>query len=193
MKFSEEQIRDIIALKDNLIEQIEKHQNAIDMLEKNLTILDLALKESSFTKASVLSKVKDLNGQPKNVSVSTKKSEENLIPIARGNDGKIIANAYITPDQVSIVLEDNLEVNADTPPFKSFFLDRILGEMKRKDTVEAESGRIQKESVIDYIINKNGSDIREIIIKNYRQKERVNEIINTVGWSLTRMLENIKK
>jgi hypothetical protein len=47
--------------------------------------------------------------------------------------------------------------------------------------------------VIDYIINKNGSDIREIIIKNYRQKERVNEIINTVGWSLTRMLENIKK
>jgi hypothetical protein len=193
MKFSEEQIRDIIALKDNLIEQIEKHQNAIDMLEKNLTILDLALKESSFTKASVLSKVKDLNGQPKNVSVSTKKSEENLIPIARGNDGKIIANAYITPDQVSIVLEDNLEVNADTPPFKSFFLDRILGEMKRKDTVEAESGRIQKESVIDYIINKNGSDIREIIIKNYRQKERINEIINTVGWSLTRMLENIKK
>jgi hypothetical protein len=193
MKFSEEQIRDIIALKDNLIEQIEKHQNAIEMLEKNLTILDLALKESSFTKASVLSKVKDLNGQPKNVSVSTKKSEENSIPIARGNDGKIIANAYITPDQVSIVLEDNLEVNADTPPFKSFFLDRILGEMKRKDTVEAESGRIQKESVIDYIINKNGSDIREIIIKNYRQKERVNEIINTVGWSLTRMLENIKK
>ena len=193
MKFSEEQIRDIIALKDNLIEQIDKHQNAIEMLEKNLTILDLALKESSFTKASVLSKVKDLNGQPKNVSVSTKKSEENLIPITRGNDGKIIANAYITSDQVSIVLEDNLEVNADTPPFKSFFLDRILGEMKRKDAIEAESGRIQKESVIDYIINKNGSDIREIIIKNYRQKERVNEIINTVGWSLTRMLENIKK
>jgi hypothetical protein len=191
MKFSEEQIRDIIALKDNLIEQIEKHQNAIEMLEKNLTVLDLVLKESSFTKASFL-KVKDLDRQPKNVSVSTK-PEENLIPIARGNDGKIIANAYITPDQVSIVLEDDLEVNAETPPFKSFFLDRILGEMKRKDAAEVDSGRIQKESVIDYIINKNGSDIREIIIKNYRQKERVNEIINTVGWSLTRMLENIKK
>ena len=192
MKFSEEQIRDIIALKDNLIEQIDKHQNAIQMLEKNLTILDLALKESSFTKASVLNKEKDLEVQPKNVTVSTKKFESS-IPITRGNDGKVIANAYITSDQVSIVLEDNLEVNSDIPPFKSFFLDRILGEMKRKDAVEAESGRIQKESVINYIINKNGSDIREIIIKNYRQKERVNEIINTVGWSLTRMLENINK
>ena len=86
-----------------------------------------------------------------------------------------------------------LGINADTPPFKSFFIDRIIGEMKRKDSVDAETGKIQKESIIDYIINKNGSDIREIIIKNYRQKERVSEIINTAGWSLTRMLENIKK
>lgn len=127
------------------------------------------------------------------MTVSTEKPEANSIPITSGSDGKIIANAYITPDQVSIVLEDSMEINADTPPFKSFFIDRIIGEMKRKDSAEAENGRIQKESVIDYIINKNGSDIREIIIKNYRQKERVNEIINTAGWSLTRMLENLKK
>ncbi len=86
-----------------------------------------------------------------------------------------------------------MEIDVDTPPFKSFFIDRIIGEMKRKDSADADNGKIQKESVIDYIINKNGSDIREIIIKNYRQKERVNEIINTAGWSLSRMLENIKK
>jgi len=65
--------------------------------------------------------------------------------------------------------------------------------MKKKDSTDAENGKIQRESIIDYIINKNGSDIREIIIKNYRQKERVNELINTAGWSLSRMLENINK
>ena len=65
--------------------------------------------------------------------------------------------------------------------------------MKKKDFVEVENGKIQKESVIDYIINKNGSDIREIIIKNYREKQRATELINTAGWSLTRMLENISK
>jgi len=32
--------------------------------------------------------------------------------------------------------------------------------------------RYQKESIIDYIINKKGSDIREIIIKNYRTKRK---------------------
>ena len=193
MKFSEEQIRDIVAMRDSLVKQMDKHQNAIGLLEKNITILDLVLKESSFTKASALGTVKTLEISTKNPVVSTEKLEEISIPITSGSDGKIIANAYVTPDQVSIVLEDNMEINADTPPFKSFFIDRIIGEMKRKDSTEAENGKIQKESVIDYIINKNGSDIREIIIKNYRQKERVNEIISTAGWSLTRMLENIKK
>lgn len=198
MRFSEEQIRDIIALKDNLIEQIDKHHAAIEVLEKNMAILDLVLKESSFTKASVLGKIKDQEVSAQNVAlpkiqtISTEKDDMS-IPITRSNDGKIIANAYVTPDQLSIVLEESMKLNADIPPFKSFFLDRIIGEMKRKDYAEADSGKIQKESVIDYIINKNGSDIREIIIKNYRQKERVNEIISTAGWSLMRMLENIKK
>ena len=54
MKFSEEQIREIVALKDSLIEQIDKHQEGIDMIEKNISVLDLFLKDSSFTKASQL-------------------------------------------------------------------------------------------------------------------------------------------
>ncbi len=189
MKFSEEQVKEIVALKESLIEQIDKHQEGIEMLEKNINVLDLFLKDSSFTKASQLGVSKETEAKPE----ITEKPVENSIPIKRVNDGKIIAKAFVTPDQVSIVLDNEITINADTPPFKSFFLDRIIGEMKRKDVVEAESGKIQKESVIDYIVNKNGANIREIIIKNYRQKERVNELINTAGWSLTRMLENVNK
>ena len=195
MKFSEEQIKEIVALRENMLQQIDKHQEGIEMLEKNITLLDEFLKDSSFTKASQL----EIKNESKMVENNEKiehvepKHVESSIPIKRGNDGQIIANAYVTPDQVSIILDKQVIINADTPPFKSFFLDRIIGEMKKKDSTEAENGKIQKESIIDYIINKNGTDIREIIIKNYRQKERVTELINTAGWSLTRMLENISK
>ena len=187
MKFSEEQVKEIVTLRESLIEQVDKHHEGIEMLEKNITVIDSFLKDSSFTKASELEIKKEEKIETKEVPV------ENSIPIKRGNDGKIIANAYVTPEQVSIVLDNEIIINADTPPFKSFFLDRIIGEMKKKDITEVENGKIQKESTIDYIINKNGTNIREIIIKNYRQKERVNELINTAGWSLTRMLENINK
>ncbi len=188
MKFSEEQVKEIVALRENLMKQVDKHQEGIEMLEKNIMVLDGFLKDSSFVKASKL----DTKIEPKKEE-KISKPVQNSIPIKRGNDGKIIANAYVTPEQVSIILDEQILINADTPPFKSFFLDRIIGEMKKKDFVEAENGKIQKESIIDYIINKNGSDIREIIIKNYREKQRVTELINTAGWSLTRMLENISK
>ena len=192
MKIAEEQIRDIINLKEILMNQIEKHQEEIETLERNIKILDFVLKETSFAKASTLTR-KTSTEEKEKISLTKKEHEENSIPIKRGNNGKIIANAYVTPDQVSIVLDEDMVINADTPPFKSFFIDRIIGEMKRKDSADVDNGKIQKESIIDFIINKNGSDLREIIIKNYRQKERVNEIINTAGWSLTRMLENINK
>ena len=194
MRFSDEQVKDIVALKESLMDQIDRHHESIGMLEKNIIVLDLFLKGSSFTKASKL-EIKEGEVKIESIEKPVEKSipVENLIPIKRVNDGKIIANAFVTPDQVSIVLDNEIEINADTPPFKSFFLDRIIGEMKKKDFAEAENGRIQKEAVIDYIVNKNGVNIREIIIKNYRQKERVNELINTAGWSLTRMLENIDK
>ena len=193
MKFSEEQIKEIVTLKESLIEQIDKHQEGIEMIEKNITVLDSFLKNSSFTKASKLEINTEPIRKPEERSIPIEKPEERSIPIKRTNDGKLIANAYVTPKQVSIVLDNEILINVDTPPFKSFFLDRIIGEMKKRDQAEAEDGKIQRESMIDYIINKNGTNIREIIIKNYRQKERVNELINTAGWSLTRMLENISK
>jgi hypothetical protein len=186
MKHSEEQIKEIAIWREDLVKQIGKHIQAIETLEKRLFVLDSMLKETSFTKASSL---ESTNIIPEETIVKEKKP----IPITSGNDGKVIANAFVTPEQVEIILENDMGIAADVPPFKSFFIDRIIGEMKRKDTADADSGKIQKDSIIDYIINKNGSEIREIIIKNYKEKERVNEIINTASWSFTRMLENIKK
>ena len=112
-------MKDIVALKENLIEQIEKHQKSIEMLEKNLTILDLALKESSFTKASQLDKTKKVIQNKTDVSL------KNLLKIQfqlkEGNDGKIIANAFVTPEQVSIVLDDEVEIKCRHSSFQIIF------------------------------------------------------------------------
>ncbi len=178
MEFSEGQLRNILELKEKISQQIEKHREEIELLEKNLSILNQIVKQSSFTKASLLE------------SGTEKQKSESGIPITKNSDGSVIANAYVTPEQVSIIMEDNIGLQPETPPLKSFFVERIIGEMKKKDFEEAENGKIQKDSIIDCIINKNESEIREIIIKNYRQKERVNEIINTAAWSLSKMIDN---
>jgi len=179
MGFSDEQIRDMLELKEDLAEKIIKYKEQIEKLEKNISVLDTILKQSSFTKASDLTR-----NAPKTIK------QERKIAITKSSDGTTIANAFVTNDEVSIILDDDVTLDPDTPPLKTFFVDRIIGEMKNKDNQEVEKGKIGKDDVIDCVINNNGSAIREIIIKNYRQKERVDEIINTATWSLTRMLKN---
>jgi len=181
MKFSDEEIRNILELKEEITEKIVKCQEQIEKLERSLSAVDTILKQSSFTKASeIISNSPDTRKEENRVSNQTIKN----------SDGTIIANAFVSDDKVSIILEENVTLSPETPPLKTFFIERIIGEMKKKDVQEVQSGKIGRDDVIDCIINNNGSAIREIIIKNYRQKERVNEIINTATWSLTRMIDN---
>jgi len=56
MGFSDEQIRDMLELKEELTEKIIKYREQIEKLEKNISVLDTILKQSSFTKASDLTR-----------------------------------------------------------------------------------------------------------------------------------------
>ena len=189
MHYTEEQIRDMVKLKETIIEKLSKYEEEIGFLQKTLDILDVTLKNSSFTKASDLPK----NNFVEKLDATNLQETDQIIQIKKNKDGKIIANATVTPEQVSIVLEDNIGLTEEVAPLRSFFVERIIGGMKKSDDKLVENGEINEESVINCIINKNGTSIREIIIKNYREKNRVDEIISTATWSLTRMIENAAK
>lgn len=181
MQFSEDNIKNVLEVKERLTSEIQKHREEIEFLEKNLTIINSILKQQSFTKASSLKETK--TEMPK---------DDYSIPLKRSTDGSLIGNAHITPNQVSIILDNTLNLKEDMHPFKSFFLERIIGEMKKKDIAELERGALSEDAMINCLVNKDGALLREIIIKNYRQKERVNEIISTATWSLSKMIENSK-
>ena len=186
MEYTDEQIQKMLELKESIIDKMAKHQEELDFLEKNLEILDTILKGSSFTKASSLPRNEEQGHEIK----IEKNNKPESIPIKKNKDGEVIANAFVTPEQISIILNEGIGLTDEIPPLRSFFIERIIGEMKKTDSEDVKEGKIDASSVIDCIINKNGPSIREIIIKNYRQKERLDEIINTATWSLTRMLEN---
>ena len=123
MKLSDEEIRNILELKEEIAEKIVKCQEQIEKLERSLSTVNTILKQSSFTKASeIISNSSD-----------TKKEENRVsIPITKNSEGTTIANVFVSDDKVSIVLEDNVTINPETPPLKTFFVDRIIGEMKKR-------------------------------------------------------------
>jgi len=197
MQYTDEQIQKMLELKESIMDKMVKHQDELDFLQKNLDILDVVLKGSSFTKASSLPRTErsdEISSKKEKPVVEIKKENNpDSIQIKKNKDGEVIANAFITPEKISIILNEGIGLTDEIPPLRSFFIERIIGEMKKVDSTDVKNGKIDESSVIDCIINKNGPAIREIIIKNYRQKERLDEIINTATWSLTRMLENSTK
>ena len=198
MQYTDEQIQKMLELKESIIDKMTKHQDELDFLQKNLDVLDVVLKGSSFTKASSLprsikSEVEEPEEEKINVEPKDEEEKPESIQIKKNKDGEVIANAFVTPEKISIILNEGIGLSDEIPPLRSFFIERIIGEMKKIDSTDVKNGKIDEGSVIDCIINKNGPSIREIIIKNYRQKERLDEIINTATWSLTRMLENSVK
>jgi len=200
MQYTDEQIEKMLELKESIVDKMAKHQDELDFLQKNLDILDVVLKGSSFTKASSLPRKSELidetvikKEKPIGETVVKKEDTSESIQIKKNKDGEVIANAFVTPEKISIIMSEGIGLTDEIPPLRSFFIERIIGEMKKIDSADVKNGKIDQSSVIDCVINKNGPAIREIIIKNYKQKERLDEIINTATWSLTRMLENSVK
>ncbi|HEX2067125.1 MAG TPA: hypothetical protein VHF08_00315 [Nitrososphaeraceae archaeon] len=115
-------------------------------------------------------------------------------PLKRVKDNLLLANAELLPNSVEIVPAEGIILNVNTPPFRSFFLNRILEGMKTKDAEKVSQKQIKDTESLNYQVEEdtNGS-IKKIIIINYREKERLNEIFNTSTWVFTRMIEKSGK
>lgn len=191
MRLSEERMKEIADLKERLIQKIDGHHEEIALLEKVLAVIDDEVKGSSFTKASQMPRpdpaapVEEDEEEP-----AGDDGPEGRIPIRQGGNGRILANAHLEPGQLSIVLEEGITLNEETPPFKSFFLGKILGGMRAKDEADADGGSLPREMIIGHAISKDGEEMRGITITNYRHKERADELIKTAAWSFERMLEH---
>jgi hypothetical protein len=123
----------------------------------------------------------------------------NIRPLKRAKDDFLLANAEISPDTVVIVPVPGINLNVNTPPFKSFFLNRILEGMKSKDAERVSQGALGESDALSYKVEEDDSSgvgsgiIKRIVIDKYREKDRLQEIFNTSAWVFTRMLEKSGK
>jgi hypothetical protein len=217
--FSEDDIRRAAEVREWLVKEVTNKKEELDKLRNTLLIVDSLLKKTSFISALNLespgSDLKNKSTQqyqpvreeevditqhkPKINSITKSPSDEyreddtqgvEIRPLKRGKDNLLISNAEYTPTYVRIALVDDINLNINTPPFKTFFLNRILDGMKMKDREKVQKGELIETEIIDYKVdNDENGKINSIMISNYGERERLNEIFNTATWVFTRMLE----
>lgn len=217
LNYSEEDIKNAAELRDWVLKQISEKQEEIDRLKRLLLLIDNLLKQGSFKPASKLersinnSESSTINERPqdsnkatmkvenkKSNSTATTNSNENVSPfvetrdLKRLKDNLLLAKVNISSQTIEITPEKGLTFYVDTPPFKSFFIKRILEGMITQDKTKNRQKQLSNQDLLDYTIDENEGKIKKIIINNYREKERLTDIINTSAWVFTRMLEKEK-
>ncbi len=219
MKLSEDEMKDVISIQKRIAGKIEAHQKEIRLLERNYEMLEKIVTESSFTSAADLlgdgggggasAEAGNADGaeaadsataaaQPHEApnaepgSAAPESPSDSGTVITDSGTGKPLADVQRTQDHISITIAEGLPGLAeDVPPFRSFFIDRILGGMQKGDAERVRSGSLQEHESISYEVDADPGTgrLRRILIKNYGDERRASEILSTAGWSFARMLE----
>jgi hypothetical protein len=196
MSFTEEEIKRAAELRLWIETRIAELEGEIEKLRETLTIIDNILRTVSFKVASEIVPQPVVKEEPVTIVAERLKPPEEefkeVRQLKRAKDGYLLGNAYISSSKLVIIPASDVKLETSTPPFRSFFINRILEGMKNKDQESVSQGKIKDKEMINYGIEEENDVIKKIIIENYRDKNRLNEIINTVTWAFTRMMEKIK-
>lgn len=174
---SEEDLQRIADLKTQIEAKLDELRSQERLYTEMLSLLDELLKKESFVKAVQM----PTEGQ--------KEEEMEIRQLKRPRDGKHLADAYIKKDSAIIKPLPELGLKIETPPFRSFFINKILEGMRSKDQEEVEEGKLSPDEAFRFEIEEKDGVLQQITIKNYRTQARLNEIINTAIWTFSRMLE----
>ncbi len=188
MATSEDELRRNADLKLWMETRIGELQEEIDRLKEALAVIDSVLRASSFKPAAALASA----GPRPAVGESNELTGEPIPEIRelkKDRGGETIAVAQLTRQRLKIEPVAEVALKADTPPFKSFLLGKILSGMKSADEDSVAKGRLKKGEELRYTLSEKNGKISSLVIENYREKERMTEILNTVSWTFSRMLE----
>lgn len=212
--YSEDDIRRAADIREWLVKQIADKQEEVERLRTTLTIIDSLLKQGSFKAAASIGSFAEAGSaaataqvqqqarqaatppaaaaarQQQAAAPTLKTSDRDVRPLKRAKDEFLLANAEVSSGAVIIVPAPGVSLSVNTPPFRSFFLNRILEGMKGKDIEKAGQGALREQEALNYKVEEdNHGQIKRIVINNYRDKDRLQEIFNTSAWVFTRMLE----
>jgi len=218
--FSEDDIRRAAEVREWLVKEVTNKKEELDKLRDTLLIVDSLLKKTSFITASnlessatnikdkIVPEIQSVQEKENEMTTKTKSSSDltselasndnslddnqgvEIKPLKRAKDNFLISNAEYTSTYVKIPLVNDINLNINTPPFRSFFINRILEGMKTKDIEKIQKGEISESDIIDFKVDSDQNGIiKSVTVSNYREKERLNEIFNTATWVFTRMLE----
>jgi hypothetical protein len=198
---NEDEVKKAAEMREWLEEKIAEVENELVRLKDMQTIVDSVLRRNSFVPATELrayNAPSTKNQSPEQSGADVKSEMQTPVPkssteeskeLRRPKDGKLIATAFISPEKIVVVPSADVRVSQTIPPFQNFFINRIVKGYESKDVELVSSGKLESHQALKFGVEESDGNIVKVTIENYREKARLNEILNTINWAFTKMLE----
>jgi len=189
-------------MREWLEEKIGELEIEISRLRDMQSMVDSILRKNSFVPATELRSSSGRNPEPSRaqearadssmksqMQAPVPKPSEDSRQLRRAKDGLLIATAFVSNSKIVIVPSSDVKLSQTIPPFQTFFVNRILKGYEAKDQELVTSGKLPTAEAMKYTIEEADGIISKVAVDNYREKVRLNEILSTINWAFTRMLE----
>ena len=184
-----EKIKKIAKLRALLEKRVETMETELDGLKTLLGLIDTTLVKEGFKRAELS---KPIQPAPKQETAPPPVSKQKKGVPLKTVTGDLLAQLYIEKDSMEVVLAEDKNFDINTPPFTSFFVERVLAKMQEKDREAASKGKITPEQILSYNIKRDGNLIREIEIRNI-SPGRSRELKSSIRWTLEKMFDRMKQ
>ena len=181
------EIRALLELRTQLGEELDRLRERIEQLEEFIQALDTTIGKGSFTTAAVaiesakqapvLTPTETLaaSGEPRSILIMNKSGDLEM------------ATVEVIEQNLRIVPADHAVYNITRGAFARFFIQEILGKFQQEDRLRVESGEISWDDTFDFEVKSDDKILDEVIVKNFGDEARLEEIQRTLRWTLEKI------
>jgi len=185
-----EKIKKVAKLRALLEKRAEDLETELEGLKTLLSMIDSTLLKESFKRPEVTKPAQAPQKQetPQPTPVEPQKKGIPLKTVT----GDLLAQIYTEKDHVQIILAEDKNFDINTPPFTSFFVERVLAKMREKDKEDVNNGKLDPDKIVSFDIKQDGNIIKEITLRNLRSA-RIRELKSSIRWTLEKMYERLNQ
>jgi hypothetical protein len=175
----ERSTKKLAELKAYLEKKVVEDEEEIRTLRSFLEVINLLLTERSYRRVEV----------PKALVESGKKSSEIPPQSIRTISGVVLADMHVDGPDLRVVPGDGMKFDTNTPAFRQFLLGQVLEPMQKKVDEAVRKGGLSPDRVLSFDVDSQGSQLKQLRVKNYGDETRLSEIKNAVRWTFRKMYE----
>lgn len=188
----EEETKELADLKRYLEEKVEALELEASKIRALIQMVDEKLAGQSFKKAHEIPVSQQAAVRP--AAAPRVEEYEEGKPIEESEmvyKGLRLGEVKVYKDYVRFKLDPSLRLQEQLKPFEAFLVNKVLEPMREKDLKRAADNLIRPDQVLSYNVERDGLYIDSLVVRNYGDRRRLNEIIGAVRWTFYSMAQKV--